>query len=86
MTGGPIGTLGIPYAEPPIGNLRLRPPVLKTTLDTESFDASNFGFACLQSVSMCRQSNVHTALKLFLVTIITLRGLYRFPAVKSMIL
>ncbi|KAJ3802303.1 Alpha/Beta hydrolase protein, partial [Lentinula aff. detonsa] len=31
---------GIPFAEPPIGHLRLRPP---------TFDASNFGFACLQS-------------------------------------
>ncbi|KAJ3802306.1 esterase 1 [Lentinula aff. detonsa] len=39
---------GIPFTEPPIGNLRLRPPVLKTTLDTETFDASNFGFSCLQ--------------------------------------
>ncbi|KAJ3751248.1 esterase 1 [Lentinula detonsa] len=39
---------GIPFTEPPIGNLRLRPPVLKTSLDTETFDASNFGFSCLQ--------------------------------------
>ncbi|KAF9545226.1 esterase 1 [Agrocybe pediades] len=39
---------GIPYAEPPLGNLRLRPPVLKTTLDVDTLDASNFGKGCLQ--------------------------------------
>ncbi|KAJ8473164.1 hypothetical protein ONZ45_g16397 [Pleurotus djamor] len=39
---------GIPFAEPPLGNLRLSPPVLKTQLDTPTFDASNFGPACLQ--------------------------------------
>ncbi|KAF8152915.1 extracellular triacylglycerol lipase precursor [Crassisporium funariophilum] len=42
---------GIPFAEPPLGNLRLRPPVLKTRLDVDSFDASNFGKGCLQPVS-----------------------------------
>ncbi|KAJ3574887.1 hypothetical protein NP233_g1456 [Leucocoprinus birnbaumii] len=41
-------TLRIPFAEPPLGNLRLRPPVLKTTLDPGTFDASNFKAACLQ--------------------------------------
>ncbi|KAL0577565.1 hypothetical protein V5O48_004428 [Marasmius crinis-equi] len=39
----------IPYAEPPIGNLRLKPPVLKTTLSQATFDASNYGPACLQT-------------------------------------
>ncbi|KAF7773531.1 CAZyme family CE10 [Agaricus bisporus var. burnettii] len=39
---------GIPYAEPPLGNLRLKPPVLKKHLDSVIFDASNFGLACLQ--------------------------------------
>ncbi|KJA23957.1 hypothetical protein HYPSUDRAFT_1079387 [Hypholoma sublateritium FD-334 SS-4] len=39
---------GIPFAEPPLGNLRLRPPVLKTELDVKTFDASNFGKGCLQ--------------------------------------
>lgn len=43
--------LGIPYTEPPIGNLRLRPPVLKTQLDVKTFDASSFGKGCLQPVS-----------------------------------
>ncbi|KAF8961457.1 extracellular triacylglycerol lipase precursor [Flammula alnicola] len=42
---------GIPFAEPPLGNLRLRPPVLKTTLGVATFDASNFGKGCLQSSS-----------------------------------
>ncbi|PPQ65131.1 hypothetical protein CVT24_003221 [Panaeolus cyanescens] len=39
---------GIPFAEPPLGNLRLRPPVLKTRLQQKTFDASNFGKGCLQ--------------------------------------
>jgi len=41
---------GIPYAEPPLGDLRLKPSVLKTLLDVETFDATNFGKGCLQPV------------------------------------
>ncbi|KAJ7436854.1 extracellular triacylglycerol lipase precursor [Mycena latifolia] len=40
---------GIPFAEPPLGNLRLRPPVLKTALAAGTFNASAFGPACLQT-------------------------------------
>ncbi|KAF5335027.1 hypothetical protein D9758_016194 [Tetrapyrgos nigripes] len=36
----------IPFAEPPLGKFRLKPPVLKTNLDAETFDASSFGLAC----------------------------------------
>ncbi|KAF8172960.1 extracellular triacylglycerol lipase precursor [Mycena galopus ATCC 62051] len=39
---------GIPYAQPPLGNLRLRPPVLTTSLDDNTFNATQFGLACLQ--------------------------------------
>lgn len=39
---------GIPYAEPPLGSLRLRPPVLKSHLNAGFFNASSFGLSCLQ--------------------------------------
>ncbi|KAK7040282.1 hypothetical protein VNI00_009749 [Paramarasmius palmivorus] len=39
---------GIPYAEPPLGDLRLTPPVLKPTLGVPTFDATKFGPQCLQ--------------------------------------
>ncbi|KAJ7510728.1 esterase 1, partial [Mycena galericulata] len=41
---------GIPYTEPPLGSLRLKPPVLKTTLDSATFNATSFGPACFQIV------------------------------------
>ncbi|KAK0499005.1 extracellular triacylglycerol lipase precursor [Armillaria luteobubalina] len=40
---------GIPYAEPPLGSLRLRPPVLKSHLNAGPFNASDFGLSCLQA-------------------------------------
>ncbi|KAJ6566563.1 esterase 1 [Mycena capillaripes] len=39
---------GIPFAEPPLGNLRLQLPVLKSSLNSNTFNATNFGPACLQ--------------------------------------
>ncbi|KAF8892982.1 esterase 1 [Infundibulicybe gibba] len=68
---------GIPFAEPPLGSLRLKPPVLKTDLGKlETFDASNFGFSCLQAIpvgpisedcltiNIFRPSGLHSSAKL----------------------
>ncbi|KAK7455774.1 hypothetical protein VKT23_010806 [Stygiomarasmius scandens] len=45
---------GIPFAEPPLGNLRLKPPVLKSFLDDSDagqtiFNATHFGPSCIQT-------------------------------------
>ncbi|KAL0569300.1 hypothetical protein V5O48_012664 [Marasmius crinis-equi] len=42
---------GVPFAEPPLKDLRFLPPVLKTTLNSSEFDASKPGLACLQTPS-----------------------------------
>ncbi|KAK1219397.1 hypothetical protein PQX77_017922 [Marasmius sp. AFHP31] len=42
---------GIPFAEAPVGELRLRPPV-KAKISEGSFDASNFSPFCLQPMSI----------------------------------
>ncbi|KAK7040280.1 hypothetical protein VNI00_009747 [Paramarasmius palmivorus] len=39
---------GIPFAEPPLGDLRLSPPVLKPALDVPTFNATQSGPKCLQ--------------------------------------
>jgi len=39
--------LGVPFAEPPVGDLRFRKPVAKAPL-TEPYTAQRFGSACLQ--------------------------------------
>ncbi|KAG2008180.1 carotenoid ester lipase [Coprinopsis cinerea AmutBmut pab1-1] len=38
----------IPFTEPPVGKLRFKPPVLKTRLDTDTFNATQYGRTCLQ--------------------------------------
>ncbi|KAG7445275.1 esterase 1 [Guyanagaster necrorhizus] len=49
LTGLQVDFFGaIPFAEPPVGSLRLERPVLKTDIDADEFDAQNFGLACLQ--------------------------------------
>ncbi|KAJ7286289.1 extracellular triacylglycerol lipase precursor [Mycena rebaudengoi] len=52
LTGSTINNVefygAIPYAEPPIGNLRYRPPVPRNRLSQATFDASKYGLGCLQ--------------------------------------
>lgn len=43
-------SLGIPYAQPPVAELRFKPPMFMQSPGVSTFDASNFGFACLQPV------------------------------------
>ena len=42
-----ISYTGIPYAEPPLGDLRFAPPLLMTTMPSGVFDATNFGPSCI---------------------------------------
>eukprot|EP00933_Yihiella_yeosuensis_P080542 TRINITY_DN93995_c0_g1_i1.p1 TRINITY_DN93995_c0_g1~~TRINITY_DN93995_c0_g1_i1.p1 ORF type:complete len:580 (+),score=89.59 TRINITY_DN93995_c0_g1_i1:120-1859(+) len=42
---------GIPYAEPPVGDLRWRPPRPKAAWRPDTLDASEFGHNCLQDPS-----------------------------------
>ncbi|KJA28219.1 hypothetical protein HYPSUDRAFT_34618 [Hypholoma sublateritium FD-334 SS-4] len=44
-----LSTIGIPFARPPVGELRLTLPVLLTTFDVKIFDARDFGPGCLQA-------------------------------------
>ena len=46
--GGVVRFLGVPYASPPLGELRWRPPVSPTPW-TDVRDASSFGASCVQS-------------------------------------
>ena len=39
---------GIPFAQPPVGNLRFAPPVLQDALNVETLDATHFGAPCVQ--------------------------------------
>ncbi|KAJ7230205.1 esterase 1 [Mycena pura] len=39
---------GIPYAEPPLGDLRFKPPVYRRRLTVPTLNASAYGMACLQ--------------------------------------
>ncbi|KAK7040283.1 hypothetical protein VNI00_009750 [Paramarasmius palmivorus] len=56
---------GIPYAESPLGQLRLKPPILKPTLNVPIFNATTSGPECLQPLTTlaisedCLTLNIH---------------------------
>jgi carboxylesterase type B len=63
IVGSVVGSIesygGIPFAEPPTGSLRLKPPVrLNTSL--EAFDATGFGPSCPQMYSSTSDSSFLT--------------------------
>ncbi|KAL0567947.1 hypothetical protein V5O48_014043 [Marasmius crinis-equi] len=49
---------GIPFAEPPLGALRLRPPVLKTALGSPEFDATSKDLAPAAVTEDCLTLNI----------------------------
>ncbi|KAF9009204.1 alpha/beta-hydrolase [Hymenopellis radicata] len=51
--------VSIPFAEPPLGELRLKPPVTKFFLNEDVFDASSFGPGCLQPVRLLARAFSH---------------------------
>ncbi|KAF5361721.1 hypothetical protein D9758_007283 [Tetrapyrgos nigripes] len=47
----------IPFAKPPVGSLRLKPPVFKDTYDEDTLNATQFGIACLQFNTTLEESS-----------------------------
>ncbi|QRW08042.1 carbohydrate esterase family 10 protein [Ceratobasidium sp. AG-Ba] len=48
LTSGQDYFLGIPYAEPPIGSLRFKPPVAWSRRNTTAVKATKYGYTCVQ--------------------------------------
>lgn len=54
---GPVNLfLGIPYAEPPVGKLRFRPPKPKRHWQSKVYNATHFAPECLQSTLFAGES------------------------------
>lgn len=66
---------GIPYAEPPLGNLRWRPPAkLKTYHGGKVVDARNWGPLCIQQVLDFSNNELFRNLRLIITSFSSLRS------------
>eukprot|EP01121_Diplochlamys_sp_Union-15-3_P005216 TRINITY_DN15549_c0_g1_i1.p1 TRINITY_DN15549_c0_g1~~TRINITY_DN15549_c0_g1_i1.p1 ORF type:complete len:511 (+),score=83.59 TRINITY_DN15549_c0_g1_i1:97-1629(+) len=54
---GVRGFYGIPYAQPPLGDLRWRPPVEPNKYPSGFFDATNYGYSCYNVKEVGASSN-----------------------------
>src|SRR5262249_42108719 len=52
ISGDVLSFKGIPYAQPPVGDLRWRPPQLPVQPWADARDATNFGTICSQTPTM----------------------------------
>lgn len=56
--------VGIPFATPPLGNLRFHPPVPLPDDETRVVDAYEHGFTCMQPINVGKSGHFLHSIKL----------------------